>query len=115
MTANDEYIVEILESVGLITREQADTALSSAREQDKDVVDVLTGDEVVARTDVLKALANQFGMETVQDVVLDDHLLDTVNQMPFDRLLEFLVTFKTNGISRLYTCLLSTHQAFTII
>ncbi|HNR93636.1 MAG TPA: type II secretion system ATPase GspE [Kiritimatiellia bacterium] len=65
MTANDEYIVEILESVGLITRAQAEEALTAAREEDKDVQDVLVEKEMASKLDILKTLAYQFGMETV--------------------------------------------------
>jgi len=65
VTANDEYIVEILESVGLITRAQAEEALTAAREEDKDVQDVLVEKEMASKLDILKTLAYQFGMETV--------------------------------------------------
>ena len=65
LTANDEYILEILESVGLITREQAVQARENARKEDKGVVDILARSGVVSKTDILKALASQFGMEIV--------------------------------------------------
>ena len=65
MTANDEYILEILESVGLIQHEQAKNAREKAQQEDRGVVDVLTRDGVVSKMDVLKALANQFGMDTI--------------------------------------------------
>ncbi len=65
MTANDDYILEILESVGLIKREQVVKAREVALAEDKGVIDILSRDGVVAKMDILKALANQFGMETV--------------------------------------------------
>jgi type IV pilus assembly protein PilB len=65
LSGNDEYIVEILESVGLISRVQGESALTKAREQDKDVIDVLVDDGVAGKMDILKTLANQFGMETI--------------------------------------------------
>ncbi|MCF7838042.1 MAG: type II secretion system ATPase GspE [Candidatus Marinimicrobia bacterium] len=65
MTANDEYIAEILESVGLITTEQGRDAVEAARSSQKDLVDVLDESGVVSRLNVLKALANQFGMEVI--------------------------------------------------
>ena len=66
MTANDDYILEILQSVGLISTEQASQARTEARDQDKAVIDVLAGAGVVTKIDILKALANQFGMDTIR-------------------------------------------------
>ncbi len=65
MTANDEYIVEILQSVGLISSAQGQEALQLAQGQDKNVIDVLADSRVVAKSDILKSLANQFGMEFI--------------------------------------------------
>ncbi len=65
MTANDEYVLEILESMGLITYEQGREALQISQEQDKDINDVLDGAGWVSKTEILKAVANQFGMEVV--------------------------------------------------
>ncbi len=65
MTANDDYIVEILESVGLITRRQGEEALHSAQQEDKDVVDILVRNTGHTKLEILKALATQFGMDTV--------------------------------------------------
>lgn len=66
MTANDEYIVEILQGMGVITDDQASDALSTCREEDRDVIEVLAESGIVSKVDILKTLANQFGMETVQ-------------------------------------------------
>ncbi|MBP7830665.1 MAG: type II secretion system ATPase GspE [Kiritimatiellae bacterium] len=65
MTANDEYILEILESVGLINREQGRTAREAAQAEDKSVIETLAASGAVSKMDILKALANQFGMETI--------------------------------------------------
>ena len=65
MTANDQYILEILESVGLINREQAAAAGADAAKEDKSVVDILSRGGVVSKLDILKALVNQFGIETI--------------------------------------------------
>ncbi len=65
MTGNDEYIVEILQGVGLISMAQGAEALELARQQDKGVVDVLSEGRVATKTDILKSLANQFGMEFI--------------------------------------------------
>ncbi|HOW97546.1 MAG TPA: type II secretion system ATPase GspE [Kiritimatiellia bacterium] len=65
MTANDEYILEILESVGLINREQGRAAREAAQAEDKNVIETLSASGAVSKMDILKALANQFGMETI--------------------------------------------------
>jgi hypothetical protein len=67
LTANDDYIVEILENVGLIDRSQAEAALSSAQAEEQAVIDILVRDGVADKLDILKALANQFGMEIIDD------------------------------------------------
>jgi general secretion pathway protein E/type IV pilus assembly protein PilB len=80
VTANDEYIIEILESVGLITHQQGADALRAAEQSDKAVVDVLADLRYVSKTDILKALANQFGMEfiSLSGVELDQEVVDLV-------------------------------------
>ncbi len=71
MTSNDDYILEILENVGLISREQAVAARQIAAQDDDPVMDVLAREGVVAKLDMLKALAGQFGMETITLTGLD--------------------------------------------
>ena len=71
MTANDEYVVEILESVGLINHQQGQDALGWAQKNDKSVIDALALGNVASKTDILKALANQFGMEFISLSGLD--------------------------------------------
>lgn len=65
MTANDDYIVEILESVGLINHRQAESALGAAQQEDKDVIDILVRENIADKMGILKALAGQFGMEVI--------------------------------------------------
>ena len=65
MSANDDYIAEILQSVGLIKQEQAEEALEWALKEDKDIIDVLCESGALEKIDALKALANQFGMEII--------------------------------------------------
>ncbi|MEM7395273.1 MAG: hypothetical protein AAF492_23315, partial [Verrucomicrobiota bacterium] len=83
MTANDEYILEILESVGLISYEQGHAALEAAQTEEMDVVDVIVRDVGIERNDILKALANQFGMELVslKGVEVDR---DVIEKVPVD-------------------------------
>lgn len=80
MTSNDDYILEILENMGLITREQAVSARTMAQEEDEGVMDILAREGVVAKSDMLKALASQFGMETIslQGLDIEREVLDMV-------------------------------------
>ncbi|HMP88766.1 MAG TPA: type II secretion system ATPase GspE [Kiritimatiellia bacterium] len=80
MTANDEYVVEILESVGLISRAQAQQALAWAESNDKPVVDALVQLQIATKSDILKALANQFGMEFISlaGMDIDQEVIDLV-------------------------------------
>ena len=80
MTANDEYVVEILESVGLITHQQSQDALAWAQKNDKTVIDALAITKVATKTDILKVLANQFGMEfiSLSGLDIDQEVIDLV-------------------------------------
>ena len=71
MTSNDDYILEILENVGLVSREQAVAARQIATQEDEGVMDVLAREGLVSKLDMLKALAGQFGMETISLTGLD--------------------------------------------
>ena len=71
MTSNDDYILEILENVGLITREQAISARTTAAQEDEGVMGILAREGVVAKQDMLKALAGQFGMDMISLTGLD--------------------------------------------
>lgn len=70
MTQNDEYIIEVLKDVGLVTPEQIEKAKASAGKEDKSLVDVLVDDGVVSKMEVLKTVAMQLGMDVI---VLADH------------------------------------------
>ncbi len=83
MTANDEYILEILENVGLIDHAQAETALSTAQGEDKDVIEILVRDGIAEKLDILKSLANQFGMEII-DLTGHDIPQDVIDSVPAD-------------------------------
>lgn len=63
MAANDDYLLEILHDVGLLTHDQIEQARSQANGES--VVDWLIKQGTVTEMDVTKALANQFGMETI--------------------------------------------------
>lgn len=80
MTANDEYVVEILESVGLISRSQGQESLQWAEKNDKPVIDALVALQVATKSDVLKALANQFGMEymSLSGMDIEQEVIDLI-------------------------------------
>jgi len=71
LTSNDDYILEILENVGLVSREQALAAREIATKEDEAVMEILAREGVVAKRDMLKALAGQFGMEMISLTGLD--------------------------------------------
>jgi len=79
LAVNDEYVVEILEGVGLIAAHEGRAALEQARREDRDIIDVLA-ERGHSKQDILKALANQFGMETISLRGLDipQEVLDQV-------------------------------------
>lgn len=81
MTANDDYIIEILESVGLISSEQGRAALAQAQSEDLEVSRVLVGEGILSELDILKALANQFGMETIS-LSAHDIEQEVIDQIP---------------------------------
>ncbi len=80
MSANDEYVIDILQGVGLINRTQATGAMDWAQKNDRPVVDALVQMGAVQKSDVIKALANQFGMEfiSLSGHEIDKELLDLV-------------------------------------
>ncbi len=65
MSANDDYIAEILTGVGLVNNQQAMAALARCDSEERSITDVLVEDGITSEMDILKALANQFGMETI--------------------------------------------------
>jgi len=66
LTANDEYILEILQGVGLISPDQAAQARAAATNEDRAIAEILERSGMVSKMDVLKTLANQFGMDTIR-------------------------------------------------
>ncbi|MBP5787382.1 MAG: type II/IV secretion system protein, partial [Kiritimatiellae bacterium] len=80
MTANDDYILEILENVGLITREQAIAARNVANQEDLPVLTILDREKVLDKREALKALAGQFGMDMIvlTGMDIDREVLDMV-------------------------------------
>ena len=75
MTSNDDYILEILENVGLVSREQAVAARQIATQEDEGVMDVLAREGVVSKLDMLKALKAMGKTILVSSHYLDENLL----------------------------------------
>jgi general secretion pathway protein E/type IV pilus assembly protein PilB len=65
MPVQDEYVVEILRDVGLISHEDLDQAKEMAATNNTGVVKSLIQMGRVTQMDVSKALASQFGMDTI--------------------------------------------------
>ena len=79
MPAQDEYVVEILLDVGLISRDDLQSARERAQRDSTGVVPALIKNGTVSQVDIAKALANQFGMEFVQlDFRVPDEVLAMV-------------------------------------
>ncbi len=65
MPAQDEYVVEILRDVGFVTHEDILKAKERAKAEGVGLVDALILMGRVTHMDVSKALASQFGMDTI--------------------------------------------------
>ncbi|MBM3889735.1 MAG: type II secretion system protein GspE [Verrucomicrobia bacterium] len=67
MAANDQYVVEVLRDLGLVSQEQIEEAraLSASDAKSKGVVEALIKLKHVDEQGVTKALANQFGMDVI--------------------------------------------------
>jgi type IV pilus assembly protein PilB len=65
MPAQDEYVVEILRDVGLVTLEDIQKAKERAKTEEIALVDALVLNGRITHMDVSKALASQFGMDTI--------------------------------------------------
>lgn len=81
MTANDDYIIEILKDVGLIKPEQIEVAKAAAGVQHRSILDVLIEQGVISKLEVLKTVAMQLGMDVI---VLADHEIpqEVIQQVP---------------------------------
>ena len=65
MPAQDEYTIEILKDVGLVSLEDIQKANERAKADGVGVVDALILNGRLSHMDVSKALASQFGMDTI--------------------------------------------------
>jgi general secretion pathway protein E/type IV pilus assembly protein PilB len=80
MPAPDEYVVEILRDVGLVTQDDIAKAREAAAADGVGVVDALIKMGRCTQMDVSKALASQFGMDTInlEDYVVPEDVLSMV-------------------------------------
>ena len=76
---NDDYVLRVLEDVGLVTQAQIESARSRLNGTTK-VVDVLTHDGVLSETDVSRALAAQAHMDWI-DLAARVIPPDTISQI----------------------------------
>ncbi len=81
ISANDEYILDTLQGVGKVTYEQARQAREAADAEGLSVVQALAKLGAATEQEVLKILANQFGMEVV-DLRQMDIPQEVVDMMP---------------------------------
>ena len=79
MQQNDEYVLRVLEDVGLVTKSQIQSARSRLNGA-TNVVEVLTRDGVVSETDVSRALAAQAHMDWI-DLSTRTIPQDVINQI----------------------------------
>jgi general secretion pathway protein E/type IV pilus assembly protein PilB len=81
MTANDDYIVEILKDVGLIKPEQIEAAKAAAGGRHQSILDVLVEQGIISKLEVLKTVAMQLGMDVI---ALADHEItpEVIQQVP---------------------------------
>ena len=79
MPASDQYILEILLDVGLVTHDQVEAA-RAAPQADGNVVDTLVRQHVVTAMQVTQAMATHAGMETVslRSHTIPQELIDSV-------------------------------------
>ncbi len=59
MSANDDYIAEILTGVGLVNHQQATAALVRCDSEERSITEILVEDGITSEMDILKALANK--------------------------------------------------------
>ena len=90
MAPNNQYIAELLQTMGLITSEQAKEALEHAHAHNGNVVDVLAKGQIVDRNEVIKKLAEASDMDTVSlaDTEIPPEVLKT---LPADLALRYRV------------------------
>src|SRR3978361_1486813 len=92
---NDDYVLKVLEDVGLITHAQIESARGRLN-GNTNIVDVLTRDGVLSATDVSRALATQAHMDWVD---LSERLIppDVISQIRAEEARRFKVVPVSSG------------------
>ncbi|MCL5099130.1 MAG: type II secretion system ATPase GspE [Candidatus Omnitrophica bacterium] len=80
MAAKDDYLVDFLVDMGVVSNEQLSAARAEADSTGQGVVDLLVAQKVVKPADVTRAKAAQFGAEVVNlsDIRLSDEVLAAI-------------------------------------
>ncbi len=80
MPASDDYILEIIKDVGLVTDAQIESVRLVAESEGIGMVDALVHEHVVSQMQVTQALAAHAGMETVslQNLTISQEVIDAV-------------------------------------
>ncbi|MDB6054957.1 MAG: pilB 1, partial [Verrucomicrobiales bacterium] len=80
MAAKDDYLLDYLLDMGVVSNEQLEPARASAEASGEGVIDTLVKKKVIRATDVGQAKAAQFGCEFVNlgDVRLSDEVIAAV-------------------------------------
>jgi len=83
VAANDQYVVDILRDLGLVTQEDIEqaTPLIGSDPKTKGIVDALIKKGIITELQVTQALANQFGMDVI---ALSEHKVadDVIQSVP---------------------------------
>ena len=87
--ANEDYVLKVLQDVGLVSRQQIDGARKRLNGQDR-VVDVLVKDGIVSESDVSRSLASQVQMDWIDlsSMVIPPEI---IRQIPADDARRFKV------------------------
>ncbi|MGH7978895.1 MAG: type II/IV secretion system protein, partial [Limisphaerales bacterium] len=66
MAEKDDYLVDVLVDLGLLTGEQLEKARAEAAASNVGVIDLLQANKTIKPADVIQAKAAQFGAEVIQ-------------------------------------------------
>ena len=80
MAARDDYLIDTLVDMGLVTEEQLGPVRQEADSTGEGVVDTLVAKKVITRSQVAQAKAAQFGVEFVNigDMRLTDEVISAI-------------------------------------
>jgi general secretion pathway protein E/type IV pilus assembly protein PilB len=83
LTANDDYVLEVLQEEGLITPEQVEEARGRITKDGQSLVDALVASKTLVQAVILRVLASRFGMEMIS--LVNQHIPpDAIAAVPVD-------------------------------